>query len=49
MTAQQQRKFPRMLRLRPDKPLHEADTLVHLQAMLDGAAGAAQGEGAPWH
>jgi DNA ligase-1 len=42
-------RFPRMLRLRPDKPLHEADTLVHLQAMLDGAAGAAQGEGAPWH
>ncbi len=28
-------RFPRMLRMRPDKPLHEADTLAHLQAMLD--------------
>jgi len=26
-------RFPRMLRLRPDKPLHEADTLQHLQAL----------------
>jgi DNA ligase-1 len=27
-------RFPRMLRLRPDKPLHEADTLATLQALL---------------
>ncbi|WP_157268894.1 ATP-dependent DNA ligase [Azohydromonas aeria] len=35
-------RFPRMLRLRPDKPLHEADTLATLQALLDahGSAGA---------
>jgi DNA ligase 1 len=26
-------RFPRMLRLRPDKPLHEADTLATLQAL----------------
>lgn len=32
-------RFPRMLRLRQDKPLHEADTLGRLQAMV--AAGAA--------
>ncbi len=32
-------RFPRMLRLRPDKPLHEADTLVQLQALLDGEGG----------
>ena len=31
-------RFPRMLRIRHDKPLHEADTLATLQAMLDGAA-----------
>jgi DNA ligase-1 len=30
-------RFPRMLRIRHDKPLHEADTLAQLQAMLDGA------------
>ena len=29
-------RFPRMLRLRHDKPLHEADTLGRLQAMVDG-------------
>ena len=29
-------RFPRMLRIRHDKPLHEADTLAQLQAMLDG-------------
>jgi DNA ligase-1 len=27
-------RFPRMLRMRPDKPLHEADTLQALEAML---------------
>ncbi|EHR70184.1 ATP-dependent DNA ligase [Burkholderiales bacterium JOSHI_001] len=27
-------RFPRMLRLRPDKPLHQADTLDSLQALL---------------
>ena len=27
-------RFPRMLRIRHDKPLHEADTLAQLQAML---------------
>jgi DNA ligase-1 len=27
-------RFPRMLRLRDDKPLHEADTLASLQALL---------------
>ena len=27
-------RFPRMLRLRPDKPLHEADTLAGLQALI---------------
>jgi DNA ligase-1 len=32
-------RFPRMLRLRIDKPLHEADTLVQLQAMLPGPPG----------
>lgn len=29
-------RFPRMLRLRPDKPLHEADTLQTLEALLGG-------------
>ena len=27
-------RFPRMLRIRDDKPLHEADTLAHLEALL---------------
>ncbi|MBZ8139442.1 ATP-dependent DNA ligase [Rubrivivax gelatinosus] len=27
-------RFPRMLRLRPDKPLHEADTLATLRALM---------------
>jgi DNA ligase-1 len=27
-------RFPRMLRLRPDKPLHEADTLASLEALF---------------
>jgi len=27
-------RFPRMLRLRADKPLHEADTLASLEALL---------------
>jgi len=31
-------RFPRMLRIRDDKPLHEADTLQQLQRLLDGAA-----------
>ena len=30
-------RFPRMLRIRDDKPLHEADTLQTLQALLDAA------------
>jgi DNA ligase-1 len=30
-------RFPRMLRLRPDKPLHEADSLDTLRALLAGA------------
>jgi DNA ligase-1 len=33
-------RFPRMLRLRPDKPLHEADTLAVLQALLHRHGGA---------
>ena len=28
-------RFPRMLRMRPDKPLHEADTLQQLEALLN--------------
>ena len=31
-------RFPRMLRIRHDKPLHEADSLDVLQAMLEGAS-----------
>jgi DNA ligase 1 len=31
-------RFPRMLRIRDDKPLHEADTLATLQALLPAAA-----------
>ena len=27
-------RFPRMLRIRDDKPLHEADTLAELEALL---------------
>lgn len=27
-------RFPRMLRIRDDKPVHEADTLAHLEALL---------------
>ena len=30
-------RFPRMLRIRDDKPLHEADTLASLRALLEGA------------
>jgi DNA ligase-1 len=30
-------RFPRMLRIRHDKPLHEADTLQQLEALLNGA------------
>jgi DNA ligase-1 len=29
-------RFPRMLRIRRDKPLHEADSLPQLQALIDG-------------
>ncbi len=29
-------RFPRMLRIRHDKPLHEADTLQALEALLQG-------------
>jgi len=31
-------RFPRMLRLRSDKPLHEADTLQTLRALMNGGA-----------
>ena len=31
-------RFPRMLRIRDDKPLHEADTLATLEALITGAA-----------
>jgi DNA ligase 1 len=31
-------RFPRMLRRRTDKPLHEADTLAALQALLAAPA-----------
>ena len=27
-------RFPRMLRIRDDKPLHEADSLAELEALL---------------
>ena len=37
-------RFPRMLRLRPDKPLHEADTLAQLKALAQGLR--AEGDGA---
>jgi DNA ligase-1 len=30
-------RFPRMLRIRDDKPLHEADTLQTLRALMEGA------------
>ncbi|MFN3302293.1 MAG: ATP-dependent DNA ligase [Roseateles sp.] len=33
-------RFPRMLRIRDDKPLHEVDTLDSLRALLEGAADA---------
>ncbi len=32
-------RFPRMLRLRPDKPLHEADSLQELQRLLSAPQG----------
>ena len=41
-------RFPRMLRIRDDKPLHEADTLQTLRAMLAGRDLRAAG-GAPVH
>lgn len=31
-------RFPRMLRMRPDKPVHEADSLPQLERLLDAAA-----------
>ena len=31
-------RFPRMLRIRDDKPLHEADTLATLRALIDTAS-----------
>lgn len=34
------RRGPRMLRLRPDKPLHEADTLQQLESLLHMVVGA---------
>jgi DNA ligase-1 len=34
-------RFPRMLRLRADKPLHEADSLPVLQRLISGLAGPA--------
>jgi DNA ligase 1 len=34
-------RFPRMLRIRDDKPLHEADTLQTLEALLGAARGSA--------
>ncbi|MBP9910494.1 MAG: hypothetical protein KBF65_13980, partial [Rubrivivax sp.] len=41
-------RFPRMLRLRPDKPLHEADSLATLHALMGLSplqpAGAAENE-----
>ena len=37
-------RFPRMLRLRPDKPLHEADTLAQLKALAQGLR--TEGDGA---
>jgi DNA ligase-1 len=39
-------RFPRMLRMRPDKPLHEANTLDDLQALLADHAGSSVGEAA---
>jgi DNA ligase 1 len=36
-------RFPRMLRIRDDKPLHEADTLETLQALLDSTSGRTEG------
>jgi DNA ligase-1 len=35
-------RFPRMLRIRSDKPLHEADTLAELEALLLMQQGAAE-------
>ena len=32
-------RFPRMLRIRHDQPLHEADTLQTLEALLGASAG----------
>jgi DNA ligase-1 len=31
-------RFPRMLRIRSDKPLHEADALATLQALIGAVA-----------
>jgi DNA ligase-1 len=35
-------RFPRMLRLRHDKPLHEADSIETLRALIEGSADAAR-------
>jgi DNA ligase-1 len=40
-------RFPRMLRIRRDKPLHEADTLDGLRALLDVAGARAEAASAP--
>jgi DNA ligase-1 len=40
-------RFPRMLRLRTDKPLHEADTLASLEALLALQQNAATGPAEP--
>ena len=37
-------RFPRMLRIRDDKPLHEADTLATLEALMTGAEHAPSGD-----
>ena len=40
-------RFPRMLRLRDDKPLHEADTLQTLEALLAVAPAGPPDDAAP--
>ncbi len=40
-------RFPRMLRIRQDKPLHEADTLASLQALMGWPGTAAAPESPP--
>ena len=38
-------RFPRMLRMRADKPLHEADTMAELEALLKLQHGGVEAEG----